>query len=113
MIANLAYGGRMGNRGVNTDDGWRYRGSGWAMTTGRNNFTEAQQVSGKPLLEHPELLRTHEVSAIVCGGFWRSRHMETYADQGDIDGGSRRWNGGDIGLQERRDHYQRILKILQ
>jgi putative chitinase len=113
MIANLAYGDRMGNRGVDTNDGWRYRGSGWAMTTGRNGFAQAEKVSGKPLLEHPELLRTNEVSAIVAGAEWRTRDMDSYADQGDIDGASRRWNGGDIGLQDRRDHYQRILSILQ
>ena len=38
MIANIAYGGRLGNDGIHTDDGWIYRGAGVLQTTGKANL---------------------------------------------------------------------------
>ena len=54
-LAEKVYGGRMGN--VRPGDGWRHRGGGLIMLTGRDNYARAQSWSGLPLLEQPELLR--------------------------------------------------------
>src|SRR5690606_20164952 len=37
-IANDVYANRMGNGGPETNDGWRYRGQGYKMLTGRYNI---------------------------------------------------------------------------
>ena len=35
LLANVAYGDRMGNGSPATGDGWKYRGSGYKQLTGR------------------------------------------------------------------------------
>ena len=37
-IANVVYGGRMGNGDKNSGDGWRYRGKGFLQLTGKTNY---------------------------------------------------------------------------
>lgn len=66
-LANKTYGGRLGN--VNPGDGWKYRGSGIPMITGRANYELVEKITGLPIVEHPELLRTPE-GALVCGIAW-------------------------------------------
>ena len=38
-IANKVYANRMGNGDESSGDGWRYRGAGWLMWTGKENQT--------------------------------------------------------------------------
>jgi putative chitinase len=55
LIADQAYGGRMGNR-IGTDDGYDFRGQGLTQVTGRNNVAALATKTGLDLLNHPELL---------------------------------------------------------
>lgn len=53
MIANYAYAKRLGNGGVKSGDGWKYRGWGIFQTTGKDNFRKniaiIEQVTGMQL----------------------------------------------------------------
>src|SRR5579871_2867685 len=42
MIADVAYGGRMGNAPPPSDDGWNYRGKGLSQVTGREGYEKLQ-----------------------------------------------------------------------
>ena len=53
-LANKVYGGRLGN--VGPGDGWRYRGRGLPMLTGRDNYRRAGALVGQPLEDRPELM---------------------------------------------------------
>ena len=47
MIANRAYGGRMGNGPEESGDGWRYRGKGLIQLTGKDNYTRYAEKIGR------------------------------------------------------------------
>ncbi len=110
-IANVVYGGRMGN--TLPDDGWRYRGRGLAQLTGRDNYEAASMALDRPLLDSPELLETPAVAAGAAGWFWQSRGLNALADAEQFDEIVQRWNGGHTGLDKRRLYWQNFKKVLK
>lgn len=66
MIADVAYGGRMGNRPPPSDDGWNYRGRGFSQVTGHEGYDKLAAKTGFPLLDHPELMSDPD-HALECG----------------------------------------------
>jgi len=82
-LANHVYGSRsdLGNRGVTSGDGWRYRGGGPIQLTGRAAYEQAGITTGYHLLEHPELLRVPGPEAADSAGwFWRAKGCNKLAD---------------------------------
>ena len=57
LIADQAYGGRMGNARPPSDDGWNFRGQGFSQLTGRSNYVALSKATGLDLVNHPEFLR--------------------------------------------------------
>lgn len=118
-LAIKVYGGRLGNR--QPDDGWRYRGGGWIMNTGLDNYVLASSHVGLNLVEEPELLRTDEVASLAAAGFWSANALNAIADADagefvvqtmlehlarneadDLLEVTQGVNGGRIGLEDRR-----------
>lgn len=112
-IANKVYANRMGNGPEESGDGWRYRGRGLIQLTGKENHTNFANDMGMTLDESLEYLDTPEGAMMSAGWFWNKRHLNDYADRGDIKGISKRVNGGTIGLQERIDNYELALEVLR
>jgi putative chitinase len=56
LIADKAYGGRMGNRPPPSDDGWNCRGQGLSQLTGADNYKVLQTRYGIPVFDKPEVL---------------------------------------------------------
>ena len=87
-IANRAYADRNGNGGVESGDGWRFRGRGLKQVTGRANyraFTEDHaQLFGEwiDFEAEPELLGTPRFAARSALWFWRANDLFTLADAG-------------------------------
>lgn len=97
-LANKVYGGRMGND--EPGDGWKYRGSGLIMVTGKDNFRALEHATGLPLLANPDLLRRPGPECLrVCVTWWEGNVPDSVL--GDIVRVSRAVNGGTIGLEER------------
>jgi len=113
-LANLVYGSRMGNEkdGVNDDDGWEKRGSGLFQTTGEANFEVVQKVTGLPVVEQPELLRTMPHALEAAAIYWRVNKLGDLLSQPDaIAATTRRIQGGTGGLAERTIYINRFLSI--
>lgn len=91
-LAEMVYGGRMGN--VRPGDAYRYRGGGLGMTTGRDNYRAAG------FEDRPELLRTPAIALASALTFWVDNRCAVYADRDDVVGLRQVWNGGQIGIAD-------------
>ncbi len=112
MIANRAYGGRMGNGDEASGDGWKFCGRGLIQLTGRNNYQAFADSIETPIDDIPEYLQTFEGAVQSACWFWENNKLNTWADQGDMVTLTKRINGGTLGLEDRIKHYQHILHIL-
>jgi putative chitinase len=109
-IANIVYGGRMGN--INADDGWKYRGRGLIQLTGRENYRQAANALGIELLVHPELLEQPGEAATTAAWYWADRGLNTLADAGKLEAITRKINGGVNGLVDRQERYLLAARVL-
>ncbi|WP_421549096.1 glycoside hydrolase family 19 protein [Pseudomonas sp. QD4] len=110
QIANIAYGGRMGN--ALPGDGWKYRGRGLIQLTGANNYRAAGAALGLDLVNRPELVEQPETAALVAGWFWQSNGLNELADSGQFAKITRTINGGLTGQADRvalRDLAAKVL----
>jgi len=112
-IANIVYGGRMGNDNIN--DGWKFRGRGALQTTGKNNYRRLGEFLGIDLVSNPDSVATTYAfeSAIfyfVDNDLWQ---MCSKVDDISIRKVRKAVNGGSIGLEDvnkKVKYYYSILK---
>lgn len=103
QIANLVYGGLMGN--VNQGDGWKYRGRGLLQITGRENYTKCGTALKLDLVSMPELLEQERHAARSAAWYYALRGCLLYS--GDIVRITQIINGGQNGLTDRQLRYTR------
>jgi putative chitinase len=96
-LANKTYGGRLGNTAPG--DGWKYRGGGIPMITGKANYALLEKLLGLPLLEHPEILRTPD-GAMRCGLAWWEKKIPDEAID-SVEKVTRVVQGAELGLEDR------------
>ncbi len=111
-IANKVYANRMGNRDEASDDGWRFRGSGWVQLTGHDNFYHFGKAMGEDFVMKPDLVRAPEYAAQSAGWFWSTHKCNQIAESGDWKALTKRINGGEIGLADRIKHTQHAMQVL-
>jgi putative chitinase len=68
MIANIAYGSRLGNGPIHSGDGWRYRGRGPIQLTGKDNYHRCGIAIGYDLVTSPDLLYVQMLAALQLRG---------------------------------------------
>jgi len=112
QIANLAYGGRFGNGGVVTGDGWRYRGRGLKQITFKDNYRACAAVLGLDLVAHPELLEQDGPAARSAGWFWQAHGCNALADAGDFAGTTRQINPAMAGQGQREVRWKTARQAL-
>ena len=111
-IANRAYASRMGNGDEASGDGWRYCGRGLIQLTGKDNYTAFADSIGITPEEVSDYVQTFEGAAQSACWFWETNNLNQYADSGDIETMTKRINGGTLGLEDRKKHYEHAKHIL-
>ncbi|MCA6999505.1 glycoside hydrolase family 19 protein [Dickeya solani] len=107
-IANLVYGGRLGNKAAG--DGWKFRGRGLIQITGLDNYRACGAGLKLDLVSAPELLEQDVNAMRSAGWYWMSRCCSRYAD--DVERVTLLINGGRNGLDDRRARYDRATQAL-
>ena len=113
-IANVVYASRMGNGDTKSGHGWMFRGRGAIQLTGRDNyiaFGKDPNVGMEPdkVIKY---LGTKEGALASACWYWNSRKINDAADANDIVKMTKLVNGGTIGLEDRKKHYEHALAIL-
>ncbi len=111
-LANKVYNGRMGNRS-GTDDGWNYRGRGATQTTGHDGYALLGTHMDIDLLGNPDLVNDAALflecglaDFTICG-------CMPYARADNIVMVTKRLNGGETGLSDRREWLVKWKQALQ
>ena len=112
LIANLVYSARMGNGPAESGEGWKFRGRGLKQLTGKDNYARCGRDLGIDLVGNPDLLLEPAYAARSAGWFWRTNSLSTFADKGDLEGMTKKINGGLIGYAERKAKYDKILAAM-
>jgi putative chitinase len=112
MIANVVYSGRMGNGPTESGEGWKYRGRGLKQLTGKDNHRACSEGLGVDLVENPDLLLDPVYAARSAAWFWSTNKCNNFADSGDIEGLTKRINGGLIGIDDRKKRYASAMRSL-
>jgi putative chitinase len=112
MIANRAYGGRMGNGPEESGDGAKFCGRGLIQLTGRSNYQAFADSLEMSIDDVPEYLATFEGAVQSACWFWENNNLNQWADADDILTLTKKINGGTLGLADRQKHYDHALDIM-
>jgi putative chitinase len=112
QIANIVYAARMGNGPTESGEGWKFRGRGLKQLTGKFNYEKCGNDLGVDLVGNPDFLVEPTYAARSAGWFWHSNSLSSFADKGDIEGMTKKINGGVIGLEDRKKRYDAVLKSI-
>jgi putative chitinase len=112
MIANVVYSNRMGNGPTESGEGWLYRGRGLKQLTGKDNHRACSAGLGVDLVSNPDMLLEPVYAARSAAWFWSTNKCNVFADAGDIEGLTKKINGGLIGIDDRKKRYANAMSSL-
>ena len=111
-IANKVYASRMGNGDEESGEGYAYRGRGLIQLTGKSNYQACGEALGVDLVENPDLVATPQYAALSAGWFWNKNKLNAYADKNDMEGLTKKINGGTHGIEDRVARTQAAIDVL-
>lgn len=109
-IAGKVYVGRMGN--TTPEEAALYIGRGLIQLTGKDNYKAASEALGADLVGQPHLVEEPRYAALTAGWFWNKKGLNALADANDIETMTKRINGGNIGIADRKAKIDMVSKYL-
>lgn len=115
MIANMVYGGRMGNGDKNSGDGWRYKGRGFIQLTGKINYKAFGDYIGVNVCADPNLIAI-KYPLSSAAWYFEKRKIWQVCDEGidieTIKKVTKLVNGGYNGLEDRISKTSIFYKLI-
>ena len=111
-IANKIYANRMGNGPEESGDGWAHRGRGAIQLTGKLNYQAFANSIGLTLEDAITYCATMDGAIESACWFWQKNKLNAIADKKDVLAMTKKINGGTIGLEDRKKHYEHNMKVL-
>lgn len=112
-LAELMYGGRMGN--TEPGDGYRYHGRGYIQLTGKNQYRAAGESLGLDLVNKPERAAEPENASKIAVWYWK-QNVQALAPEDAKEAGSI-INTGEMGntpngLKHRQAEFEKWQQVL-
>ena len=111
--SGAAYEGRRDLGNTHPGDGKRFKGRGILQLTGRSNYTSYGKALGIDLVDDPDLAADFPAAALIAALYWKQHSLNPRADADDIEGVTRRVNGGLNGLDDRKQYLALAKRALK
>jgi putative chitinase len=111
-IANRIYANRMGNGPEESGEGWAHRGRGAIQLTGKLNYQAFANSIGLSLEDAITYCGTMDGAIESACWFWQKNKLNAVADKKDVLLMTKKINGGTIGLEDRKKHYEHNVEVL-
>ncbi|HSD37257.1 MAG TPA: hypothetical protein VLC92_07090 [Rhodocyclaceae bacterium] len=116
-LANIVYGGRMGNSGPN--DGFTYRGRGLLQLTGKDGYRTVtgllrkHEPAAPDLTAAPDEVISAQWSLAVAAVVWQDKGCNALADADSVIKVTIAINGGRVGIADRTEWLKRTKSALK
>lgn len=108
IASGAAYEGRDDLGNVKPGDGVRFKGRGPIQITGRANYRTFGRAIGIDIENHPEIAAVPSIGLHLALEYWKSRGLNALADADNVLAITKKINGGENGLEDRKHHLARI-----
>lgn len=111
-LANFVYAGLYGNGGVDSNDGWNYRGKGPCQLTFKGSYLNFFRYVGLPESTNPDYITTPKGGSDASAWFWKMNSCGTACDSGGFDAVYKKFQPSMVGLAEHKVYYTNAMEIL-
>lgn len=111
-LANRVYANKYGNGDESSGDGWRCRGSGCMQVTFKATHAQAAAHFSMGVYAFGDWARTTPEGAMRSGAwYWWRNALSVLADQGYFTTVVKRINPSLVGMDSRRDYWERAREV--
>lgn len=112
-LANRVYANRLGNGNEESGDGYRFRGGGGLMLTGKANYRKYGQSCGFDLVHAPQLIEQLDHACHSALWFWTTNDLGRFALVGDIRTMTKRIVGSAESADKRNALFVKLLEAIK